>query len=93
MRAPGLDQTVIDTVKQHLDIYRLQDMYPPPSGRISELLEERGIPDTKSIFSKLSNFIFEVYLPHCWTLVGNGLASDQMMTRFFRLRLSLMQVL
>jgi len=52
MKAAGLDQTVIDTVKQHLDFYRLQGIYPPPPGRISDLLEERGIPDTKVNFQQ-----------------------------------------
>lgn len=52
MKAAGLDQTVIDTVKQHLDSYRLQGIYPPPSRRISDLLDERGIPDTKVNFQQ-----------------------------------------
>lgn len=52
MRAAGLDQTVIDAVKHHLDFYRLQGIYPPPSARISDLLEEHSIPDTKVNFQQ-----------------------------------------
>lgn len=52
MRAAGLDDLAIDSVRDLLDFYRLHGIYPPPHQRIQDLLEEFGIPDTRTNFQQ-----------------------------------------
>ena len=52
MKAAGLDEVVIDEVKKHLNFYRWHGIYPPPPGKILEILEEHDIPDTKVNFQQ-----------------------------------------
>lgn len=50
MRAAGLDDIAIEKVKEHLNFFRWEGIYPPPPGKIHELLNEHRIPDTKVNF-------------------------------------------